>query len=108
MLAAVLVAVVSAYLAYDPYRTEEDEVFELNLKALSDGDEGEDGEGGEGGGEVIVRECYDKFDLYASFRWIPLSYFRFCGTCEFKYGYSPRRKTTCFEPSECVLWKESG
>ena len=35
MLAAVLVAVVSAYLAYDPYRTEEDEVFELNLAALS-------------------------------------------------------------------------
>ena len=53
VLAAVLASVVGAYLAYDPYRTEEDEVFELNLLALSDGDEGEggegDGEGGEGG-----------------------------------------------------------
>ena len=44
VIALVWASVVSAYLAYDPYRTEEDEVFELNLKALS-GDEGEDGEG---------------------------------------------------------------
>ena len=57
VIALVWASVVSAYLAYDPYRTKEDEVFELNVLALSDGDEGEggegDGEGGEGGGYIL-------------------------------------------------------
>ena len=52
-LAVILATGVGAYIAYDPYKTNEEEVFDLHLKALAggEGEGGEQGEGGEGGGQ---------------------------------------------------------
>lgn len=52
-LAVILATGVGAYIAYDPYKTNEEEVFDLHLKALAggEGEGGEQGEGGEGGSQ---------------------------------------------------------
>ena len=55
ILAVILAAGVGAYIAYAPYRTNEDEVFELNLKALADGKGGESSGQGE---EGSIPDCY--------------------------------------------------
>lgn len=92
VLVVILAAVVSAYVAYAPYRPQEDEVFELNLRALAvGGGEGEDeGEAGGFGPSVacfnVVDESYNP-DFYLEVRR--------CIDCELVKASSASTQSSC-------------